>query len=97
MKSALESLRARQAEIHAIAAKHGAGNLRVFGSVARGEARPESDVDLLIDIVGPTSSWFPGGLLMDLEAALNRRVDIVVERSLSPLIRDSVLKEAVPL
>lgn len=95
--TALETLRARQTKIQAIAAKHGAGNVRVFGSVARGEARPDSDVDLLIDIVGPTSSWFPGGLLMDLEAALDRRVEIVIARSLSPLIRDSILNEAVPL
>jgi uncharacterized protein len=95
--SVLDTLRAKQVEIQAIAAKHGAGNVRVFGSVARGEAGPESDVDLLIDIVGPTTSWFPGGLLMDLESTLGRRVEIVVERSLSPLIRDAVLKDAVPL
>ena len=69
------ALRSRQSEILCIAAKHGAGNVRVFGSVARGEARPGSDIDLLIDIVGPTSSWFPGGLLNDLERALGRRVD----------------------
>ncbi len=90
-------LRARQSEIQSIAAKHGAGNLRVFGSVARGDARENSDVDLLIDIVGPTTPWFPGGLLTDLETALGRRVDIVIARSLHPLLRESVLKEAVPL
>jgi uncharacterized protein len=95
--SALEVLRAKQAEIQSIAAKHGAGNLRVFGSVARGDARENSDVDLLIDIVGPTTPWFPGGLLTDLETALGRRVDIVIARSLHPLLRESVLKEAVPL
>jgi predicted nucleotidyltransferase len=95
--SALEVLRAKQSEIRSIAAKHGAGNLRVFGSVARGDARENSDVDLLIDIVGPTTPWFPGGLLTDLETALGRRVDIVIARSLHPLLRESVLKEAVPL
>jgi predicted nucleotidyltransferase len=95
--SALEVLRAKQSEIQSIAAKHGAGNLRVFGSVARGDARENSDVDLLIDIVGPTTPWFPGGLLTDLETALGRRVDIVIARSLHPLLRESVLKEAVPL
>ncbi len=78
-------------------AKHGAGNLRVFGSVARGQARENSDIDLLIDIVGPTTPWFPGGLLTDLETALGRRVDIVIARSLHPLLRESVLNEAVPL
>lgn len=90
-------LRAKQSEIQSIAAKHGAGNLRVFGSVARGDARENSDVDILIDIVGPTTPWFPGGLLSDLEAALGRSVDIVIARSLHPLLRESVLKEAVPL
>jgi predicted nucleotidyltransferase len=95
--TALEALRARESEIQSIAAKHGAGNIRIFGSVARGEALPESDVDLLIDIVGPTTPWFPGGLLSDLEALLHRRVDLVLARSLHPLIRESVLKDAVPL
>ena len=95
--SHLEVLRAREQEIRAIAARHGAGNLRVFGSIARGDARPDSDVDLLIDIVGPTSPWFPGGLLGDLEKLLGRRVDVVVERSLNPLLRESVMSEAIPL
>jgi predicted nucleotidyltransferase len=95
--SVLEVLRAKQSEIQSIAAKHGAGNLRVFGSVARGDARENSDVDLLIDIVGPTTPWFPGCLLTDLETALGRRVDIVIARSLHPLLRESVLREAVRL
>ena len=50
--------------------------------MARGDARENSDIDLLIDIVGPTTPWFPGGLLADLETALGRRVDIVIARSL---------------
>jgi uncharacterized protein len=95
--NALEALRARESEIQTIAAKHGAGNVRIFGSVARGEATPESDVDFLIDVVGPTTPWFPGGLLVDLESLLNCRVDLVIARSLHPLIRESVLKDAVPL
>jgi predicted nucleotidyltransferase len=95
--SALEALRAKQSEIQAIAAKHGAGNLRVFGSVARGDTRPDSDIDLLIDIVGPTTPWFPGSLLAELEKTLGRRVDIVITRSLSPLLREEVLRDAIPL
>jgi predicted nucleotidyltransferase len=95
--SPLEAIRARQSEIRSIAEKHGAGNLRVFGSVARGDVRPDSDVDLLIDIVGKTTPWFPGGLLVDLENTLGRRVDIVIARSLSPLIREDVLRDALPL
>jgi uncharacterized protein len=93
----LDSLRSRRSEIYSIAAKHGAGNVRVFGSVARGQARPDSDVDLLIDVIGPTTPWFPGGLLNDLEASLGQRVDVVIARSLNPLIKDSVLRDAVAL
>lgn len=80
-----------------IAKKHGASNVRVFGSVARGEARPDSDVDLLIDAGVVTSAWFPGGLVADLEAVLGRRVDIVTERGLLPDLRPHVLREAVPV
>ena len=95
--SGLESLRAKKSEIRSIAERHGAGNVRVFGSVARGDARPDSDVDFLIDIIGPTTPWFPGSLLADLEETLDRRVDVVIARSLQPSLRDSILKEAIPL
>jgi predicted nucleotidyltransferase len=95
--STLDVLRRKQSDIRSIAAKHGAGNVRVFGSVARGEARPDSDVDLLIDIVGPTTPWFPGGLLNDLEALLGKRVDVVIARSLNPANRETVLRDVVPL
>lgn len=80
-----------------IARKHGASNVRVFGSVARGEAGPDSDVDLLIDAGAVTSAWFPGGLVADLEAVLGRRVDVVTERGLMPEMRPHVLREAVPV
>ncbi len=80
-----------------IAARHGAGNLELFGSAARGELRADSDIDLLLDIVGTTSPWFPGGLAADLEALLGRPVQLVVRRSLSPLIRESVLRDCRPL
>lgn len=93
----VELLRARRDEIQRIAAKHGARNVRVFGSVARGDAHPESDVDLLIDAGPVTSSWFPAGLILDLEDLLGKRVEVVTERGLDPLIRDRVLKEAVPI
>lgn len=83
--------------IRRIAEKHGASNVRVFGSVARGEAGPESDVDLLIDAGAVTSAWFPGGLVADLEALLDRRVDVVTERGLVPELRERVLREAVPV
>ena len=84
-------------DIQRIAVRHGARNIRVFGSVARGEARPDSDIDLLIDTAPTTSSWFPAGLILDLEDLLGRRVEVVTEKGLHPYIRDRVLREAVPL
>jgi predicted nucleotidyltransferase len=84
-------------DIKRIAAQHGAYNVRVFGSVARGDARPESDVDLLIDAGPTTSSWFPAGLILDLEDLLGCRVQVVTEKALNPYLRDAVLGEAVSL
>jgi len=84
-------------EILRLAVKHGAQNVRLFGSVARGEDRPDSDVDFLVDVGPTTSSWFPAGLILDLEQALGRRVEIVTDRGLNPYLRDQVLREAVPL
>jgi predicted nucleotidyltransferase len=83
--------------ILAIAARHGVRRVRVFGSFARGGAREDSDLDLLIDAGPRTPPWFPGGLLVDLEEELGRRVDLAEESTLHPLIRDRVLHEAVPL
>jgi len=80
-----------------IAAKHGVQRIRVFGSVARGEAGPQSDVDFLVDVGPRHSPFFPGGLVADLEALLGRRVDVVEPESLYAPLKDSVLKEAVPL
>jgi uncharacterized protein len=91
------SLREKRDEIYQIAAKHGAGNIRLFGSAARGEAHTESDIDLLIDVVSTPSAWFPAGLVIDLEDLLGRRVEVVTEKALDAALRDSVLREAVPL
>jgi predicted nucleotidyltransferase len=90
-------IRAKRAEILRITAKHGATNIRVFGSVARGETRAEGDVDFLIDAGPVTSSWFPAGLIVDLQDLLGRPVEVVTENGLNPLIRERVLEEAVPL
>ena len=87
----------KRAAIVAIAAKHGVQRVRVFGSFARGEAREDSDLDLLIETGPRTPPWFPGGLLADLEEELGRRVDVAEESSLHPLIRDRVLHESIPL
>ena len=92
-----EAVLEHREEILRIAERHGATNVRVFGSVARGTAGPDSDLDLLIDVGPKTSSWFPGGLLMDLEELLGYHVDITTERGLHPVIRDRVLAEARPL
>ncbi len=94
----LKDLRSRRDEILDLAAKYGAGNVRVFGSVVRGEAGPESDVDFLIDVVDWSRfTWGGGGLLMDLQDLLGCEVDLVTEKGLHRYIRDNVLNEAVPL
>lgn len=93
----VELVREKREEIQRIAAAHGAHNVRVFGSVARGEAGPDSDIDLLIEAGPTTSSWFPAGLILDLEDLLGRRVQVVTEKGLNPYLRDRVLREAVPL
>ena len=89
--------REKREEIQRIAAKHGAVNVRVFGSVVRGDAHGESDVDFLVDTGPVTSSWFPAGLVLDLEEILGCRVEVVTEKGLSPFLKDHVLQEAVPL
>jgi predicted nucleotidyltransferase len=90
-------IKAKREEIIRIAARHGADNVRLFGSAARGEAGPFSDVDLLVEMLPDHSPWFPAGLTVDLEDLLGRRVHVVTPRALHPYIRERVLKEAVPL
>src|SRR5205807_1935846 len=70
---------------------------RVFGSFARNEVRPESDLDLLIEAGPNTTPFFPGGLIADLEEELGRKVDVVEEEALHHLLRDRIQAEAVPL
>ena len=92
-----EMLKEKREDILRIASKHGACNVRVFGSAARGEGGPDSDVDFLVDVMPVHSPWFPGGLLVELEQLLGRRVDIVEPDGLHWYIKDKVLSEAVPL
>ncbi len=87
----------KRQEILRIAAKHGVGRIRVFGSAARGESRPESDLDFLVEVTGPTTPWFPGGLVVELEQVLGRRVDIVEPDAIRESLRPQILQEAVPL
>jgi predicted nucleotidyltransferase len=91
-------LQTKRNEIIEIATKHGAYNVRVFGSVARGEENPTSDIDFLVDYdLAKISPWFPGGLLADLEDLLGCQVDIVTEKGLHSLIRERILTEAIEL
>ena len=90
-------VQAKREQILQIAARHGAYNVRVFGSAAKGTAGPDSDLDLLVDVGDAHSAWFPAGLIIDLEALLDRQVDVVTEEALHWYIRDRVLAEAVPL
>ena len=72
--------------------------MRVFGSVARGEDTPESDIDLLIDYdIEKTTPWFPVGLIRDLENLLQTKVDVVTVEGLKSRIRDQVLQESINL
>jgi predicted nucleotidyltransferase len=84
-------------EIIKVATVHGARNIRVFGSVARGEADEKSDIDFLVEMEPGRSLLDLGGLLMDLQDVLGREVDVVTERGLNPRIRERVLKEALAL
>ncbi len=90
-------LRARREEILQIAARYGASNVRVFGSVARGEAGPESDIDLLVDFAPEASLFDLVGLKQDLEELLGCEVDLATESGLHRRIKDRVLQEAVSL
>ena len=87
----------KRAEILGIAARHGARNVRIFGSAARGDARPDSDIDLLVDLEPGRTLLDHVGLWQDLEELLGRRVDVVVEGGLSPYLEERILAEAIPL
>lgn len=90
-------LKPKRDDILRTAARYGASNVRVFGSVARGEAGPDSDVDLLMDFAPDQSLLDHASLWQDLEDLLGRDVDLVTEKGLYQSLRDRVLGEAVPL
>ena len=92
-----ELLQAKREDILRTAVQHGAYNVRVFGSVARGEADAESDIDLLVDVEPGRTLFDISELLMDLQDLLGHNVDIVTEKGLHSRIRERVLKEALPL
>lgn len=90
-------IESRRAEILALAERHGLRNVRVFGSMARGDADDTSDVDLLVSLAPGRSGLSLGGLLMDVQDLLQLRVEVVTEGALHPALRERVLKEAQPL
>lgn len=92
-----ELLQSKRTEILRVAKKYGAHNVRVFGSVARGDAGPESDVDLLVDFEPGRSLLQHASLLVELEDLLELKVDVVTESGLRPQVRERVLIEARPL
>jgi uncharacterized protein len=84
-------------QLLALAHSRGISNVRVFGSMGRGTAHDESDVDLLVTLEPGVSALALGGLLMDAQQLLGRRVDVVTELGLHPSLRSSVLVDAVAL
>lgn len=92
-----DDLHSRRDVLEAIAARHGASNIRLFGSVARREEREDSDVDLLVDMAADRGFTDYLALVEELEHVLSRRVDLITERSLSPHFRPFIEAEAQPL
>ncbi len=92
-----ELLQEKREEILSLASKHGAFNVRIFGSVVRGEDRPDSDVDFLVELEADRSLLDRVALIQDLEDLLGRKVDVATVKGLRDVWRDRILKEAVPL
>ena len=90
-------LQEKREDILRIAKGYGASNIRVFGSVARGESDAKSDIDLLVDLEQGRNLLDLGGLLMDLQDLLDHKVDVATKQILRPHIREQVLKEVIPL
>jgi len=92
-----DEMRRRREDVLAIAGRHGVSRIRLFGSVARGEERPDSDIDLLIDLDDKHGFGDYLGFIEELERMFARRVEIVIDRSLSPHLRPFIDKEAQAL
>jgi hypothetical protein len=95
--TASDIVREKREEILAIAHKHGAFNIRVFGSVARGEADEQSDIDLLVDLHAGRSVFDLGALIVELNESIGTRVDVLTERGIRARIRDRIIQEAIAL
>ena len=90
-------IRERRENILKIAKDHGATNIKIFGSYARGDEQPGSDLDLLIELEPGRSLLDIIAIKQDIEDMINRRVDVVTARALSPYIREEIIKEAIAL
>ena len=90
-------IEAHRDELLALARRRGVTAVRVFGSMSRGDGSENSDVDLLVTLAPGTSALALGGLLLDAQELLGRRVDVVTEASLHPALRELVVASAVPL
>ncbi len=95
--SNLNRLIMKRKEILQIASRHGAQNLRIFGSQVKGTADKDSDIDVLVEFEEGRSLLDRIALIQDLEDLLGMKVDVVTEKALHPVIRDEILQEAVPL
>ena len=84
-------------QVRALGDRYGIRNIRIFGSFARGEGRPDSDLDLLVEYVPGRSGFAFVDFCEQVEELLGRRIDVVTEKSLHPLVRDRILAQAVPL
>lgn len=93
----LQLLRNKRVELLAIAARHGARNVRVFGSVVRGEDIEDSDLDLLVDMQEGRSLYDLVGLQQDIEKLLGRKADVLTESGINRYLKDRILGEAKPL
>lgn len=92
-----ELRRTRREQILRVAAHHGAHNVRIFGSTARGESSAGSDIDFIVDLEPNRTLMDLGGLLIDLQELVRVRVDVTTEDMLRPNVRQSALADAVPL
>ena len=93
----IDELKEKREDILRIASQHGASNVRIFGSVARGETRPDSDVDFLVELEPDRSLLDHVALIQDLSDLLGRQVDVATDIGLRENLRDRILNQAVPL
>ena len=93
----LEELKSKRSQIRRISEKHGVTNLRVFGSVVRGEQNGQSDLDLLVKMAPARDLTDLVSFAQDMQAMMQVRVDVVSEGGLSPFLRDRIIAEAISL